>query len=185
MQYRAKSGSGYSQKDAEVIGPELERLAADGRASAPEIVKAAAPDEAPLHPYFEWDDPEAARLYRETQARHIARSVVVVRVTNRPDGSQREEEIRAFHAVAVDRSEEEPEQKAEPRQYLSVDVVRGDRALASQVVAQAHREMLGWRKRYLLYMEDLIRLNPAYAQVFQFTEQLTFDLNPAMTEEAA
>ena len=43
---------------------ELERIKKAGPLTPPRIVEAATPEDAPLHPPFEWDDGAAAGLYR-------------------------------------------------------------------------------------------------------------------------
>lgn len=57
------------EKKSIVIERELDRLISErGPVSAQTIVDAATPEESPLHQYFEWNNDEAARKYRLTQA---------------------------------------------------------------------------------------------------------------------
>lgn len=64
---------------AAVAGEELERIAErDGEIRTATVVDEARPDDAPLHPVFEWDDEIAAESYRRHQARHLIRSVRVI-----------------------------------------------------------------------------------------------------------
>ena len=72
--------SGSAPIPAQVIGEELERirLNADGRLIPADIVAAARPAKAPLHPCFVWDDTEAAKRWREHQARNLVRIVMTV-----------------------------------------------------------------------------------------------------------
>lgn len=65
---------------------ELEKLTRpDGRLSPRDVARAARPEDHPLHPYFEWDDREAAESHRVQQARELIHrvrvSVVVEEVT--------------------------------------------------------------------------------------------------------
>ncbi len=76
-EYFSALGSRFTEEQAQVIGPELERLAARGRATEMDIVHAATDPRSPLHPFFEWDNSEAARKYRLLQAREMARAVQV------------------------------------------------------------------------------------------------------------
>lgn len=76
---RMRIQAGLTAADAAIIGPELQRLDDTGAATPPAIVDAARPDEAVLHPYFEWDNDRAAEAYREHQAETIVRTVRVVR----------------------------------------------------------------------------------------------------------
>lgn len=92
----------YSPADAAVIGPELERLAADGATKAGQIVDAARPADAPLHPFFEWDDRRAAEGFRHLQAARMTRSIVVKTIR---DGRPVEELAFRPAVVRVVRSE--------------------------------------------------------------------------------
>lgn len=71
---------------ADEVMDELSRIE-EKHGSFPEpktIVDESRPDEAVLHPVFEWRDEIAAELYRERQARDIVRSVDVIK----PDGTR-------------------------------------------------------------------------------------------------
>jgi hypothetical protein len=84
--------------DAQTAGEELDRIRKERGTLGPgAVVDESRPDEAPLHPVFEWCDPVAAEKYREHQATNLIRQVRVV-VEPRP---QRE---------VVDRYELEQEQ---------------------------------------------------------------------------
>jgi len=50
----------------------------DGDLTAKAVVNESRPNEAPLHPIFEWDDEVAGERYREHQATNLIRSVRVV-----------------------------------------------------------------------------------------------------------
>lgn len=64
---------------ADVVGAELERIREENESlTASSVVDAARPDDAPLHPAFEWDDSAAAEQYRLQQARTLIRAVQVV-----------------------------------------------------------------------------------------------------------
>ena len=54
---------------------ELEKK--NGRLDPSDIVNAAREKDSPLHPYFTWDDTEAAELYRRTQACELIRRVKI------------------------------------------------------------------------------------------------------------
>ena len=78
--YQFRNGAHVSGVDANTVGTELTRIYADnGELSAPLVVDEARPDDAPLHPAFEWDDQVAAELHREHQARTLIRSVQIIR----------------------------------------------------------------------------------------------------------
>ena len=63
-----------------------------------EDVLAEARDEgSPLHKHFEWDDSEAAELYRRTQARSLIQKCKITLIDSQPV------EIRAFVSLPTDR----------------------------------------------------------------------------------
>jgi len=79
-QYQFREGSRITAVSAQTIGDELSRIQQEDRAVTPTaVVNAARPDDAPLHPAFEWDDVIAAEAHREHQARTLIRSVTVIR----------------------------------------------------------------------------------------------------------
>ena len=65
--------------DAQTVGEELERIAAETGGVTPQaVVESAKPADAPLHPCFTWDDEKAADLYRQGEARTLVRSVEII-----------------------------------------------------------------------------------------------------------
>lgn len=148
MEYQAVRGSHFSNRDAKLIGPCLQRLGATHNDElTPELVVAEARRKtSPLHSYFEWDDAKAANLYRLKQAGEILRSITVTLVTRKGEKQEAEQPIRAWLSVKKD----EPEGEAS-KVYLPVSVIQSDESLVEQVVEQAHRELVGWSERYRLY----------------------------------
>lgn len=83
--------------EAQTAGEELDRIYHEkGELQAADVVEESRPDTAPLHPCFEWDDPKAAELWREQQARVLIGLVVTVQETAKLDPV----EARAFVHVA-------------------------------------------------------------------------------------
>ena len=156
-EYFAKQGSRYSNEDAKIIGPALERL---GQATAEDIVKTASEETSPLHTYFEWDNSVAADEYRKGQARIMAASIMIKVV----DRGGKDTDVRAFHAVKFDKSDIAEEH----RRYVPIDVVRKNEGMSDQVIEEAKKQLHGWRTRY-----------NAYRQLFpEFEQQLgpVFDI---------
>lgn len=129
---------------------ELRQIHARDHAVKPEAVVAAASDpDSPLHPAFEWDDTEAAKSYREEQARHLMRSLVV---TYRKQDGELTPPIRAF--VKLVSSADDPaldmetEDATQPRVYLPVRQVMGEDDHRRRYVRQALQELSTWRRRY-------------------------------------
>lgn len=74
-EFFAAAGSRFTKADATVIGPQLQEIAKEGKASAAAILDVAKSTNSPLHRYFEWDDKRAAHQYRLGQADDMARSI--------------------------------------------------------------------------------------------------------------
>lgn len=85
---------GFKEFDEDAISPqlageELERIKAKrGQLDPQGIVHEARPEDAPLHPAFEWDDAIAAESYRCVQARDLIKTVEVIQ----PDSARRRSE---------------------------------------------------------------------------------------------
>ena len=77
--FEFRNGAHIKGVTADAAGDELARIYEEkGELTAPLVVDESRPDEAPLHPAFEWDDAVAAEKHREHQARNIIRSVQVI-----------------------------------------------------------------------------------------------------------
>ena len=77
--YEFRNGAHIKGVTADEAGDELARIYVEkGKLTAPLVVDESRPEEAPLHPAFEWDDAIAAERHREHQARNIIRSVKVI-----------------------------------------------------------------------------------------------------------
>jgi hypothetical protein len=107
---------------------------ANGRLTAPLVVEAARPEDAPLHSQFEWDDGVAAEKYRLTQARHLITSVKVRFVQS--DGTYG----RVNEFMSVLRPAEHGREVT--RTYEQIDSIVADEFLTRVVQAQLERE---WR----------------------------------------
>ena len=82
--YEFRSGARYSVDPAAAC-KELERIHHEnGVLEAQTVVDESAPEDAPLHKVFEWDDSKAANSYRLVQSRTLIKSVRVVREVNKP-----------------------------------------------------------------------------------------------------
>lgn len=80
--YEFRSHARVSGITAEIAGSELDRICQqnEGVLTPAAVVSEARPEEAPLHPAFEWDDSVAAEEHRKWQARQLIRAVHVVMV---------------------------------------------------------------------------------------------------------
>lgn len=150
----------------DVAATELRKVYEQHRAVTPDAVVDAAKDEdSPLHPVFQWDDTEAAREYREQQARHLMRSLVV---TYRRQDGELTPPIRAF--VKLVSSADDPaldmdtEDATQPRVYLPVRQIMGEDDHRRRYVRQALQELGTWRRRYRDISE--------FAKLFEAIDQL-------------
>jgi len=115
---------------------ELEHVrVANGGFLTPEAVVESAKDEnSPLHPFFDWDDTEAARKWRIVQARRLIRlSVTVIKPEVEP--------VRAFVSLPKDRG---------VNGYRSTVQVLSDEDLREQLLECALRELQAFRRKYAM-----------------------------------
>jgi hypothetical protein len=101
------------------------------------VVEAASNEDSPLHAYFEWDDTEAAKLYREDQARGLIRSVKIEMNATEPVT------IRAFVSLPADR-----ESGAGYRQIQ--DVIDND-FLRRQLAEDINQKIIEWKRKAQIY----------------------------------
>lgn len=144
-------GHGYRSAgiNAQEAGEALESLerSRGRRLQAADVVKAARSKRSVLHDAFEWDDGEAAREYRLTQARDMIRHVVVVsHATPEP----------TTHRAYVHLDEGDA-----GTSYIPTVVAMGDSELREQMLLRALREANSWSKRY----DELVELSGVRASI--------------------
>ena len=134
MIYQWKQGAHVKGVKAQVAGEVLEALREQtGNILPADVVDVSRPDDAPLHPVFEWDDHVAAESYRTDQARSLLRSVVVQR-----DDEEDTTPIQAFVVVRQDDDDV----------YQSTYVAMADTEMREQVLARALKELQAWQRKY-------------------------------------
>ena len=94
MKVKWKDGYTPAAVSAQTAYDTVQELYEQGKSSAKDLVDASRPEYAPLHGLFEWDDSVAAEKYRESQARLIIRSLVIV-----PEDDEQQPVVRAFSKV--------------------------------------------------------------------------------------
>ena len=160
-EYAYKSGARLQKRlPAKLVGEELEtiRLAHGGRLLPRSVVDESAPEDAPLHPLFEWNDAKAADEYRLDQARHVIRAVTVKYRENEDDGPRT---IRAFVNICDD-----------DQHYTSTLHAMSDDELRAKVIRKAWEDLSSWRKRYHEIQE--------FAQLFATMDELKEALPPVL-----
>jgi len=126
--------------DAQSVGEALETIEKRDGALRPDVVVSEASDpESPLHGCFTWDDTEAARKHRESEARALIRSI---RIEVRIKG-QGKQTRRKWINVTVDEGEEETH-----RGYVSINRLGRNEEASEAVVAEAVRGLRQWVHRY-------------------------------------
>lgn len=134
--------------DAQVVGEAIETIREENGTVGPAlVVDSARPDGSPLHPYFEWNDGEAAEQYRRTQASHLLRSIVAVRT----DGVELKAPTRAFVSI---KSADEGDDEAPPATYTSISEAIRVVDYREQLMKDALRDLDAYRMKYQL-LSDL------------------------------
>ena len=135
---------------------ELERIRAQhsGRLNTADVVDAARPEDAILHPAFEWDDRIAGELYRRTCARHLIANIRVQKEGNR-------EPVRMYVNIKMEDS---------ARHYIPSEEAMADPDLRAQVLA-------GLRRSLNYYAAELRKME-GLAHVLAHVESLMHDLEP-------
>ncbi len=136
MIYQFKSGAHYGGKgaDPQQVGEELEKTRTQyGKLTADIVVHKATSPKSSMHGLFTWDNEEAARQHRLTEARLLLRSVVVV------SAEEDAEPERAFWAVSVKEAEDEPA----VRYYQSAEVISRNPKEYSSALQMMLQELVG------------------------------------------
>lgn len=124
---------------AQAAGEELDRIYEEkGELQARDVVNESRPETAPLHPLFEWDDPKAAELYREQQARNIIGCIVTVQDSEKSGLTQ----VRAFVHVA--------------ESYRPTQIVVSEKDLREELVRTALKDAEAFQRR----LETFASLRP-------------------------
>jgi hypothetical protein len=170
LEYRRRPGSLVRARDAEPIARELAALAEKhDEGLAPDVVvEAARRPESAMHRYFEWDDTAAAREWRLHKARMIVGSIEV-KVITKPGPAPETAYTRKFHHVRmVDKLDE-------PERYVALEVVVARPKYVEQVIANAERDLFGWRERVRMYQQyrEFNRFNSIIKAIDKLREERT------------
>ena len=145
MIYTWRPGSKH-KVSANVAAAECERLEAEGRLTAADLVEESRSEDSPLHSEFEWRDDVAAEEYRKSQARGIINSLVVV--------SEKHEPVKAFvNLVATSPT------------YTSIQTAVSRADTKELLLQNALRELISFQKKYRSLTE--------FADLFKEIEKLT------------
>lgn len=167
QKYEFKWAGGFSSRgiSAETAVQVIQGISQRTGCVTPDIlVNESKPEDAPLHKLFEWDDAEAADLYREDQARWIIRHLVVV--TKEPT-SEVTPPQRLFIKIAPVQNDADrfgpvetatEAQALQPNNYMAANIALQDTRLRKRYMHAAIRELRSWCDKYehLDELADLI-----------------------------
>lgn len=133
--------------EAQCAGEEIERIYHKrGQCDAADVVDESRPESAVLHPCFEWNDPVAAELWREQQARGIINCIVIVSETKKGEPV----EVRAFPYVADT--------------YRPLNVVLESKDMETEMRESALREFLAFKRKLDAY-KSLDAVRPVIGEI--------------------
>lgn len=145
-------GLTIKKSEAIVVAKTLQEIEKESGVVTPTMVLDHAREAAsPLHHLFEWRDSEAAEQFRLIQARRLIQSV---QVQFTDDGGKSSQVMRAFVNVTPS-DEDEEENPAVQRGYISLNRVAKNKYYAEQVVQAAYSFLLSWQRRYATLKEFL------------------------------
>ena len=142
MKIRWKEGTRISASASDVYKFfEDIRVRAGGELDVDLAVKESKKKSSPLHNHLEWDDKIASHEYRKIQVKEFIRKIeVIYSETNTP--------VRAYESIkveVVDNKSEKPEVK---NVYRRTEDILADPASRSELLGQAVRDALAYKKRY-------------------------------------
>lgn len=154
LNYVSRPGSGTSAKEIQRISVALKAVEKEFGCITPAVVvKAAEPPRSPLHRFFQWNNDAAAESYRLWQARQLIAKVYIVDKERPSIGP-----VRAFVNLEIPSLEgegEDNEEEANQRAYLDISKLRNRQDYASQLLAYAYQQLVGWKKRFGAYKQFL------------------------------
>ena len=145
MVYRYKSGSRL-KGNAQEVGEAIEAIADDqGVADPSSVVDAARDSGSVLHTQFEWNNRKAGDKYREDQAGHLLRCILIERPDNEDENDPAT--TRAYRVVNV-ASENSSDSEDTIRGYVTTHRAMNEPLLRAQVLEDAKRELKAFRNKY-------------------------------------
>ena len=146
MEIKFKHGVHIKAKP-EAVFNELERVRelGDGDIELSILVIESKPTTAVLHDEFEWSNAKAANKYRVEQARYIVRSLEITYDKSEP--------ARAYQSVRVIEAETTNKPAKAKYVFRSMEDVMKDPETRDELLGQAIRDALAYRKRYQALQE--------------------------------
>ena len=144
MVYKWAKGSMF-KVSAQIAGEVCEQLEREGKLTAKNLVEVSRPEDAPLHSVFNWNDEQAAELYRQEQGRSIIRCIITVPEENVVS-------TRAYFNIT----------KQDPN-YYGINVILEDQDKYDALLKMALRELKAFEKKYAV----LEKLKPVFDAIDQ------------------
>lgn len=139
----------YAKTDPEVAAKVFDELDKGKGLTAPNLVDASRPEDAPLHKEFVWDDAIAAELYRENRAMCLINHLHV-----RMEGVENAPAVRKYVRLTTDDS----------RKYESVPMILKNPQKTTALFDMAMRELESFQRKYNNLAE--------FAKIFEEIEKL-------------
>ena len=150
---------GFKPIDPNATGNELERIRkAHGELTPTDVVDESRPEDAVLHPCFEWDDEVAAGRWRVRQARKIVQCIGIRYKTE--DGG--EGEVKRYY-VSV--------KKAGTRSYIRIPEALADDEIRALVLEELRLAIQSIERKYQGYKE--------LAEIFTHVNKVIENLGPS------
>ena len=149
-------GASRIKANAQKAGELCEQLENTVGLTAKNLLNASRNPDDVLYNEFEWDDEIAAENYRESQARHIINSLIVVpaeKVENDTTAT------RAFYCLKEDCM----------KSYKSIQSIIQRPDLTEQLLSQAEKELEAFENKYKS-LQDNLTLKPIYSQIQKFNQ---------------
>lgn len=149
-----RTGTSYPVK-AQQAGEHLEAMEkAHGHVTAQMVLDDSRPEEAVLHPCFEWDDEVAAEKWRKQEARELIGNLVIVHLIKQEEEGPKEVQVRAFSNV---------QRQNEGAVYRSTITAMHEDESRDRILENARREMEIYARKY----KDLVDIVKLAAEVTQ------------------
>jgi hypothetical protein len=144
--YKSREGFRLTQEQAETFGPIIYSIIEEneGKEVPQRIVDSARDETSPMHFYFEWDDEIAGEQWRLSQARYMARAIVIIQKSDKKTSS-----IRAFVCIS---NSEDNENTKESRYAFSITALQ-DEKMYQNLLKNAMKQLIQWKKQYENFKE--------------------------------
>ena len=150
-------GASRIKADAQKAGELCEQLENTVGLTAKNLLNASRNPDDVLHNEFEWDDEIAAENYRESQARHIINSLIIMPSEDIEDIST---PARAFHCIKEDCT----------KTYKSLQTIIKRPDLAEQLLQQACKDLESFETKYKS-LKDSLSLKHIYTEIEDFNRR--------------